>query len=220
MTSASIWHGIGRQLGMPSGWRGQALGGLMRLVNRAPNRLALDALAAAPGEAVLELGFGPGDALAFLDRSGCRPIHGIDHSAAMVAQAIRRNRRAVAAGRVNPRQGDFARLPYADGSFDKALAVNVAYFWRDGRSVLGEIRRVLRPGGRLVVYVTERGTMQRWRFASPATHRQFDEAELRALLAEGGFDAAEIAIGRSSLPGGILGLVAVCGMGAESPRPA
>jgi SAM-dependent methyltransferase len=204
-----MWHGIGRQLGHPSGWPGRAIGRLMRVANRVPNRLALDALALAPDETVLELGFGPGEALAAMAQGGCRAIHGIDRSAAMVGQAMRRNRAAIAAGWISLRQGDFAALPYPDASFDKVLAVNVVYFWHDAAAVIGEIRRVLRPGGSLVLYATHARSMRSWKFAGPDTHRQFDEAAVAALLTGGGFAAGLTAVTRVALAGGVTGLVAV-----------
>jgi SAM-dependent methyltransferase len=204
-----MWHAIGRQLGHPRGWPGRTLGRLMRVANRGPNRLALDALSLAPGDSVLELGFGPGEALAAMARSGCRSIHGIDRSAAMLRQAARRNRAAVAAGHIQLRQGDFASLPYPDASFDKVLAVNVVYFWHDATAVIGEIRRVLRPGGTLVLYATDAGSMRQWKFAGAKTHRQFDGTALASLLIGGGFAPGLIAVTAAALAGGVTGLVAL-----------
>lgn len=212
---ANLWHEVGRQLGKPSGWQGRALGRAMRLINRTPNQLALAALSACAGEIVLELGFGPGEAVAALARAGCGQVHGIDHSAAMVAQAVRRNRRDVARGRVNLRHGDFARLPYPTASFDKVLAVNVAYFWRDARAILGEIRRVLRPGGTLVIYVTDGAAMQRWRFAATETHRLFDADALASFVCDGGFEADHVVISKHRVARGLTGLVARCRLGRE-----
>ena len=48
------------------------------------------------------------------------------------------------------------QLPFENASFDKILAVNVIYFWRDAAAVVKEIRRVLRPGGHLL-YADFRG---------------------------------------------------------------
>jgi SAM-dependent methyltransferase len=49
----------------------------------------------------------------------------------------------------------------------KVLLVNVVYFFdSDGRDI-SEVYRVLRSGGRLVIYVTSRDTMQKWPFAGP-----------------------------------------------------
>ena len=62
-------------------------------------------------------------------------------------------RRAVGAGvdNVVPRQGDARALPYADASFDAAYLVAVLGEIPDQDAALGELARVLRPGGRLVV---------------------------------------------------------------------
>jgi ubiquinone/menaquinone biosynthesis C-methylase UbiE len=63
----------------------------------------------------------------------------------------RRNRHAVAAGRVQLRRGDCASIPFANANFDGALAVHALSFWRDPVAYLSEIRRVLKPGARLVL---------------------------------------------------------------------
>ena len=204
-----MWHEIGRQLGHPSGWRGRALGQLMRVANRLPNRLALDALALEAGDTVLELGFGPGEALAAMVQGGCRAIYGIDRSAAMIEQATRRNRAAVAAGRIRLCEGDFASLPYPDASFDKVLAVNVVYFWHHAAEVISEIRRVLRPGGSLVIYATHSGSLDKWKFAGGDTHRHFDEQALLALLMAGGFAPELITVTAVTLARSVSGLVMV-----------
>jgi ubiquinone/menaquinone biosynthesis C-methylase UbiE len=47
--------------------------------------------------------------------------------------------------------GEAAHIPYPDQRFDKAFAVHVIYFWPQPQQELREIRRVLRPGGLLVL---------------------------------------------------------------------
>ncbi|MDY7109712.1 MAG: class I SAM-dependent methyltransferase [Planctomycetota bacterium] len=59
-----------------------------------------------------------------------------------------------ATGNVEARAGRLEQLPYADGSFDAAFCY-IALFYCDWRAALGELVRVLRPGGRL--YVTGNG---------------------------------------------------------------
>jgi len=101
---------------------------------------------------VLEIGFGAGRAVELVAaRATDGHVAGVDLSRTMVRAAARRNRSAVAAGRVALRQGDVMALPYPDGQFDKALSIHTLYFWPDPERALAEIYRVLRPGGRVAL---------------------------------------------------------------------
>ena len=68
--------------------------------------------------------------------------------------AARRNRLALASGRLTLVRGDFADYPSRTRIANAVLAVNVAYFMQ-GADAIGEARRVLCPSGRLVLYATE-----------------------------------------------------------------
>ena len=136
-------------------------------------------------------------------------VLGIDHSAAMLAQAARRNRRAVDEGRLQLRLGRFDALPWPAGCIDKVLAVNVIYFFGADGAELREARRVLRPGGRIAVFATDRSAMAQWKFAGPETHRPVDRQELLRLFASGGFTACDVTVRSIALPLGITGLLAV-----------
>ena len=99
-------------------------------------------------------------------------------------------------------------LPFATAPIDRVLAVNVAYFWRDAPAVLAEVRRVLRPGGVLSLYVTDAASMRRWKFADAATHRLFDMGTMAAALRAGGFADGDFEIMPVSLLFGVRGLIA------------
>jgi SAM-dependent methyltransferase len=140
----------------------------MALINDEPNRLAVDALNPRPGETVLELGFGPGWALRTIAaRTRGARLYGVDQSARMLEQATRVNEVAVSRGRMVLVQGPFSPLPWIDETFDKVLLVNVVYFFDSGGRDILEAYRVLRSGGRLVIYVTSRHTMHKWRLQGP-----------------------------------------------------
>jgi ubiquinone/menaquinone biosynthesis C-methylase UbiE len=203
-----VWHGIGAQLRKPSGFGGRIAGGVMAFANAKPNALAVAALGLRHGESLLELGCGPGHALHALLRSAAlaRAI-GLDWSEVMLARAADRNRSAIATGRLALVRGDFAALPFRAESTDAVLAVNVVYFMGSSAAVR-EAHRVLRSGGRIVFYASDRSAMGRWPFAGPDTHRLFNQDELAALLVEAGFAAESIRIDIVDAGFGVKGLLA------------
>lgn len=205
-SEGAVWRWFGRQLALPTGRGGRMVGRLMWLLNRAPYARALAALEVEVGQLILEIGYGPGAGIAALLRSGAR-VCGLDAAPAMRAAAQRHNGAAVRAGQADLRIGRADHMPWPDGHFDRVLAVNVAYFLEP--NALAEIRRVLAPGGLLVLYVTARATMAHWPFAGPDTHRTFDAQSLHALIAAGGFSDAAITVREEKLPLGIAGLIAI-----------
>lgn len=202
-----LWSAIGRQLRNPHGIGGRLTGRFMRVVNRTPNQLAVNALRLTALDVVLDVGCGPGRAVALM-ASRARRVHGLDQSETMLEQARQANLNSILQGRVILKQGAFEALPYPDASIDKILAANVMYFWADIPAMLTELRRVLRPGGRIAIYVTDAQSMRSWKFAREDTHRLFDFFELGSSLQQGAFEDSEISIEKLALAGGICGLLA------------
>ena len=69
----------------------------------------------------------------------------------MIATARRRNRALIEQGRVAVVAASADAMPFADASFDKAMAMHTLYFWDPAEPCLSEIARVLGPGGRFVL---------------------------------------------------------------------
>lgn len=135
-------------------------------LERRPRRMGLRLLAPRPGEQILDAGCGPGTSLVALAR-GVGPagwVTGIDLSPAMIERARRRVARAGIADRVDLRVADAAVLPCADGALDGVLASFSLELFDTPEipAVLAEWRRVLRPGGRLVVVALSRAEPVRW----------------------------------------------------------
>jgi ubiquinone/menaquinone biosynthesis C-methylase UbiE len=102
------------------------------------------------GLRVLDVGCGTGDYLrvmAPLVAPG--PAVGVDLSAALISYAQRRT--APGRPRVAFQVGDACRLPFADAAFDRVVANQVLLHLADPWRAVGEMRRVLRPGGLLSI---------------------------------------------------------------------
>jgi SAM-dependent methyltransferase len=120
--------------------------------NRKRNIWAVSLLDVRPTDRVLEVGFGPGVAIAeFAARATRGQVFGIDHSRAMVRRAARRNAAAVRARRVHLTCAPVERLPSFGDPLDAILAVNSVGFWPEPVERLGELRRLLRPSGRIAL---------------------------------------------------------------------
>jgi SAM-dependent methyltransferase len=78
-------------------------------------------------------------------------VSGVDHSAESVAAARRTNAAGIAAGRVDVQLGAVSHLPFADRTFDLVTAVETHYYWPEPAADMGEILRVMKLGGRLVI---------------------------------------------------------------------
>lgn len=143
---------IARQGRQPQGWFGYIVAWIMAEETAGENRETLKLLDLQPTDNVLEVGFGHGRTLARAAETVLEGrLAGIDFSDVMVDVAARRNRCAIAGGRMELSHGDSASLPYADNRFDKTYSVHTVYFWPDPARQLGEIFRVLKPGGRMVL---------------------------------------------------------------------
>jgi arsenite methyltransferase len=119
-------------------------------------REVLRLLALTAGEAVLDVGSGPGLLAVDMARAvgPAGRVCGIDVSDSMLTLA---RGRAVPAGAapVEYRHGGADAVPYPDGSFDVAVCTQVLEYVADIPAALAEAFRVLRPGGRLLVMDTD-----------------------------------------------------------------
>jgi ubiquinone/menaquinone biosynthesis C-methylase UbiE len=178
-------HGGVAQFHRPTGAVGHVAGWVMgrRASNVARNRWAVELLDVQPADRVIELGCGPGVALAAVAARATRGlVVGVDHSRVMIRQARRRNGAAVRAGRVRLVHTPVERLSVGDGPFDAALAVNTVGMWPDRITRLREVGRLLRPGGRIALV-----SQPRCPGATAATSAAA-AAELAGLLTDAGFE--------------------------------
>jgi SAM-dependent methyltransferase len=133
---------------------------------------ALDLAGLRGTETVVDAGCGNGPYLAELRRRRhTGPVLGLDLSAGMAREAAAHATTAVA---------DIQALPLADGAADVALAMHMLYHVPDVDRALRELRRIVRPGGTVVV----------------ATNGPGHTAEVKALFAEAADRVAGVTIDR------------------------
>jgi SAM-dependent methyltransferase len=115
----------------------------------------------APGDRVLDLGCGFGRHAFEAYRRGAHVV-AVDRSASEVAEVTKMFHAMVAAGEASPSQvatavrADLTALPFDDGAFDVVIASEVLEHITDDARAIGEIARVVRPGGQVAV------TVPRW----------------------------------------------------------
>ncbi len=159
----------------------------------------LEKLGLKPGAWVLDLGCGEGRHVHGLHVLGGINVVGLDRDGPSLVKAREGLAMLPAATATTGFvEGDAYRTPYADATFDAVICSEVLEHLEDYHAALAEIARVLKPGGVFVATVP-RAWPERicWALASgpggygdqPGGHvRIFDERELAADIAKGGFD--------------------------------
>jgi phosphatidylethanolamine/phosphatidyl-N-methylethanolamine N-methyltransferase len=134
---------------------------------------ALETLRLCPGESVLEIGVGTG-AMLPLYPEGVR-VSAVEISAPMLARAQARFESSAIVADVSLARMDAARLAFASDAFDLVFAGYVINAVDDPAPVVREMKRVCRPGGRLVFLNHFRSEHRAWqtveRWATPLTRR-------------------------------------------------
>ncbi len=188
---------LGGQFQHPTGWFGRTwMESILNKGNKALIDSALRVLNARSGERIADIGFGGGYAIDQLlpqVKPAC-PI-GVDVSEMMVDIG-------------NEKWDDTVEIylaavtsmPLTEGSLDGAISVHTIYFWSDPVAALQEIRRVLKPGGRLVLGVGDAWLMR----LSPLSwfrFRLYSQDKLESLLMQAGFS-----VRFESVSGGLLAI--------------
>ncbi|MBT1584834.1 class I SAM-dependent methyltransferase [Curtobacterium flaccumfaciens] len=151
------------------------------------DRALVDAWAAGQSGALVDAGCGPGHWTAHLARQGHR-VSGIDGTPEFVEHARRTH-----GASVDFRVGSLDALPLADGSVDGVLAWYSVIHHEPSRigGPLDEFRRVLTPGGGLLLGFFEGAAVEAFDHAVITAYR-WPVASLAALLDEAGFDVVDV----------------------------
>lgn len=127
---------------------------IVRFVERRRVRTIIALLEARAHHKILEVGCGAGNILEQMPQGA--ELHGLDISTYILEKAKRR-----LGARAQLVKGDAEALPYADASLDRVYCSEVLEHVLNPGKVLGEMRRVVRPDGRVVVSVPNEGLIDR-----------------------------------------------------------
>jgi ubiquinone/menaquinone biosynthesis C-methylase UbiE len=142
------------QFHRPHGIGGHLAGWVMahRCSNRRRNQWVVSLLNVQPADRVLEIGFGPGIAIAELSRLAIRgQAYGVDHSAVIVRHASKRNAAAIRSGRVDLRVGSAEDLPTSASPWTRSWPSTRWGSGQSHRERLKDLRARLKPGGLIAI---------------------------------------------------------------------
>ena len=146
-------------------------------------------LPASLGGRVLEIGCGPGRFVALLAALGFE-VTGADPVAYSAWEAIKAIRSVEFFEGVKAES-----LPFPDARFDHVACLNAMLYFDDPEKALNEMRRVIKPGGRLFLRTINRDNLvfkTVKKHLDPAGKNYYTGTELEALLKRTGFDVAQI----------------------------
>lgn len=147
-------------------------------------RLVLDAAGIRDGVRVLDAGCGTGRVSAVLRAAGGSVVS-IDQAPSMVEATLASGQpEAYVAALGDP-------LPFDDGTFDAAVSVRVLKYLSDWQPALDEFARVIRPGGRLAIEVSNSRSLARWGYGENPV-KLVTADEIRSWLNRAGFDVTSI----------------------------
>ncbi len=181
-----------RRARRPSGPQGRAT--YRDPIYHRPNfKAILAVLGLKPDDYLLEVGCGGGAFLHDALKSGCKAA-AIDHSSDMVRVAREANHEAIQQNRLEIREGDAGLLPYPDGTFTCAVMTGVFGFLSNPVQVLSGIRRVLAPGGRLILFTGSKELRGTPAAPEPMASRLhfYEDHELLDLARKAGFGEAHL----------------------------
>ena len=156
MAQTTQLQAIESQLSCPHGEAGLDFAHMMHTTNVGMTRAGFGALKLPFYAHLLEIGHGNAAHLPLLQQVAGLHYTGLEVSELMQQEAARLNHTAVAAHMAEFIHYDGAALPAFPRLFDGILSVNTVYFWAQPLAFLQNLRRVLKPTGRLsLVYMDE-----------------------------------------------------------------
>lgn len=180
------------QFRKPSGEKGKEIGDFMNQGNEQMNLHTLAVLNPKPDDDILEIGMGNGLFVKnILNLHPSIKYTGCDFSKVMVEESIKNNIDFVNNGRAGFIETDANSIPLQDNSVNKIFTVNTLYFWEEVDKTLNEFKRVLKPGGELIISIRPKYILETYE-VSQFGFTMFYISDVISILENSGFRAFEI----------------------------
>jgi len=148
---AAILH-LNRQYQYPTGKRGRYVARQMNQSHEPLTQWGLSKVEISSNDVILDVGCGGGKTLGQLAQlAPLGKVFGIDISPDMVKYSKEVNKELIAQNRVKVVEGSVEKMSFPDDYFDLVTAVETYFFWSNFRDAVREIRRVIKPGGKLLL---------------------------------------------------------------------
>lgn len=137
----------------PQGEGGKSALSHMNEAHNEGTRWASEPLDIADDSQVLDIGCGGGLAMSLLrQKFDGGAVAGVDYSPTAMEETTKFNKSAVERGECTVAQGSVSELPFENNHFDLVTAFETVYFWPELTQDFAEVLRVLRPGGRFLIF--------------------------------------------------------------------
>jgi ubiquinone/menaquinone biosynthesis C-methylase UbiE len=186
-----------KQARMPEGRFGAFWARFMNIGHSNLTRWGLSHISINKDDTILDIGCGGGKTVNTLAKIAAEgKVYGIDYSEVSVAVSTSKNKKLIDAGRVRILHASVDSLPFPDDMFNLVTAVESFYFWPDLINNLQEIRRVLKPGGSVIIvnaiYRDERFEKRNSELAIMGDFTYHLPDEFRVFLKDAGYSSIKI----------------------------
>ena len=144
-----------------------------------------------PEDMILDVGCGGGINLRRMQEKAYNGhVIGLEKKKKSVEISSKVNEDLIKEGKVEVIQGDVQDLKFEDETFDKVTAFETIYFWPGLAHCFGEVRRVLKPGGKFLIGLESNGdsSMVMKFFGTVIDMTNYNDSEVIKALQEAGFE--------------------------------
>jgi ubiquinone/menaquinone biosynthesis C-methylase UbiE len=188
-----------KQARMPEGRFGAFWARFMNIGHSNLTRWGLSHISINKDDTILDIGCGGGKTVNTLAKIAAEgKVYGIDYSEVSVAVSTSKNKKLIDAGRVRILHASVDSLPFSADMFNLVIAVESCHFWPDLVNNLKEIRRVLKPGGSVIIvngiYRDERFEKRNSKVARMGDFTYHLPDDFRVFLKDAGYSSIQIEV--------------------------